>query len=851
MSGARPRAHDEAVIPILPARLLKRDGLVAAAVLTLLLIVAFAPVVFGQRNLMLSAWDAPSVMSTGAYDPVPRPAGPRVARTADPGAPAWTIEPWFKLIAEQYWGEYNVPLWNPDNAFGAPLLASAQPQPLFPLAALLSAHVTAWTFSLFILARLLLGGLLTYFFARRFLASLPSLFAAISFMFSGYFIIYLNMPHLSVEVFTPGVLLAFEILARRNSWGAVAGVAATIFLLSTGGMPESMFLIVSFGCLYFVCRLTFAAELRARAASLLVRFLAAVLLGFGLSAFVLMPFAEFALLGFDAHQAANLRGTRMGLGFDPDFPSVIQYLLPLIFGPPLASIFQHFFGWSGLRGYWGVLPFFFAVAAVLFGCLRRRSVIKDELFLVAFFSITLALMVLKRFGSPVINWIGALPLSELVVYQKYLGPLIALCIAMLAGIGFSVLIERRGNVRLFLLAGGVVLLAMLATGGSYLPTVLALDLKGARLFYFTSMALGVCLVIGLTLCAVLAQRISITFSPWLACGLVGLLSAELLSTFIVPCFYLIGSFPPARADPYAGAPYVGLIRGLNTGHARIFAREGLLYPNWSAAFGLGDVRSLDAIYYARYLRFVQNFLLAPGQAGAENELSDRFTGTGFAYDFKSEPERRFLALSSIRYLITHSEYGSHDEPASDFKKIYAGEALVYEVPNVLPRAALFRAVEILPDDAVLARLKDPAFNPSAAALISRESIAAESAFAALAEATPRAPTAARILQYGSQHVIIEADAPGPALLVLNDTNYPGWLAYVNGRPAEMLTANFLFRGVIVPPGKSTVEFKYQPASFRIGGGVSAAALAMLVILVWRERSRTRALKPLPAWWRGR
>ena len=36
-----------------------------------------------------------------------------------------------------------------------------------------------------------------------------------------------------------------------------------IFLISTGGMPESMFLIVSFGCLYFVCRVLFDPELRA------------------------------------------------------------------------------------------------------------------------------------------------------------------------------------------------------------------------------------------------------------------------------------------------------------------------------------------------------------------------------------------------------------------------------------------------------------------------------------------------------------------------------------------------------------------------------------------------------------
>src|SRR5262249_10794419 len=157
-------------------------------------------------------WDVPSVTNIGAYDSVPRPMGTRVPRSPDPGAPAWTIEPWFKLISQQYWGEFNLPLWNPYNAFGTPLAATAQAQPFFPLTVFVSAHLNPWTFSLFILARLLLGGMLAYFFARQFLGFLPSLFSAITFMLSGYFINYLNMPHLSVEVLTPGLLLAFELL---------------------------------------------------------------------------------------------------------------------------------------------------------------------------------------------------------------------------------------------------------------------------------------------------------------------------------------------------------------------------------------------------------------------------------------------------------------------------------------------------------------------------------------------------------------------------------------------------------------------------------------------------------------
>jgi len=49
-----------------------------------------------------------------------------------------------------------------------------------------------------------------------------------------------------------------------------------------------------------------------------------------------------------------------------------MYLLPLIFGPVLGSIFANFAGWSGLRGYWGIVPFYFAVAAVLFVFSRRK-----------------------------------------------------------------------------------------------------------------------------------------------------------------------------------------------------------------------------------------------------------------------------------------------------------------------------------------------------------------------------------------------------------------------------------------------------------------------------------------------
>lgn len=54
------------------------------------------------------------------------------------------------------------------------------------------------------------------------------------------------------------------------------------------------------------------------------------------------------------------------------------------------------------------------------------------------------------------------------------------------------------------------------------------------------------------------------------------------------------------------------------------------------------------------------------------------------------------------------------------------------------------------------------------------------------------------------------------LSVLNDTNFPGWTARVDGHPASILPVNFLFRGVALASGTHIVEFEYDPVSFKLG-----------------------------------
>ncbi|HKA94614.1 MAG TPA: YfhO family protein, partial [Acidimicrobiia bacterium] len=57
-------------------------------------------------------------------------------------------------------------------------------------------------------------------------------------------------------------------------------------------------------------------------------------------------------------------------------------------------------------------------------------------------------------------------------------------------------------------------------------------------------------------------------------------------------------------------------------------------------------------------------------------------------------------------------------------------------------------------------------------------------------------------------------------LVLLDSWDPGWDATVRGHPAAIERANFNFRAVRVPAGRSTVTFHYRPTSVIVGAAVS-------------------------------
>jgi hypothetical protein len=90
------------------------------------------------------------------------------------------------------------------------------------------------------------------------------------------------------------------------------------------------------------------------------------------------------------------------------------------------------------------------------------------------------------------------------------------------------------------------------------------------------------------------------------------------------------------------------------------------------------------------------------------------------------------------------------------------------------------------------------------------------------------------------HLIARLKSPG--MVILADTYYPGWRLAIDGRPAEILRTNGAMRGALVEAGDHQLVYQYDPASLKIGAGLTFVGLATLLpLLAVRKNKKTRAL----------
>jgi uncharacterized membrane protein YfhO len=83
------------------------------------------------------------------------------------------------------------------------------------------------------------------------------------------------------------------------------------------------------------------------------------------------------------------------------------------------------------------------------------------------------------------------------------------------------------------------------------------------------------------------------------------------------------------------------------------------------------------------------------------------------------------------------------------------------------------------------------------------------------------------VDYRPNRVEVLVDGETPGYLVLADQWFPGWTCTVDGEPARLYRANFLFRGVPVDAGTHRVAFTFAPASYLQGRVISCTALVLV------------------------
>jgi O-antigen/teichoic acid export membrane protein len=248
------------------------------------------------------------------------------------------------------------------------------------------------------------------------------------------------------------------------------------------------------------------------------------------------------------------------------------------------------------------------------------------------------------------------------------------------------------------------------------------------------------------------------------------------------------------------------------------ANSGMLYD-------LQTVAGYDSIFPAQYADYMA--LIEPQDELPYNRIASLRTWSSL--------DSPLLDMLNVKYIITEVEIPN---PAK-YRLVYQDRAVrVYENLGVLPRAfTLPTSATVFAEDVAEAlRTYDVhhyvILDPACSQPRSASGVASN-------------PVPQTVTRYGLNEVWVDVSVPEPSWLVLGDSHFPGWRAFVRpqgaGEDAEgevsVCRANGNFRAVYLEPGAWTVRFKYSPNSVKIGAFVTFVAGMVVLFLVglylWR------------------
>ena len=247
--------------------------------------------------------------------------------------------------------------------------------------------------------------------------------------------------------------------------------------------------------------------------------------------------------------------------------------------------------------------------------------------------------------------------------------------------------------------------------------------------------------------------------------------------------------------------------------------------NTGMFYDLSTVAGYDSLFsrqYADYMRLIEE----------QDELQYNRIASFRQWSSLDSP---LTDLLNVKYVITEVEI-----PNLKYRLVYRDDAvLVYENLAVMPRAYTMPLLAALETDrlAEVVQHYDP-----------RNYVILDAGASSLDSYAPQPATATAqtVTRYTINEVVVDVQAGEAGWLVLADSYFLGWRAFVRpqgaGEDAEqqvtLYRVNGNFRGVrLEQPGAWTVRFKYSPDSVKVGAFVTFIAGMMVLFLaglyLWR------------------
>lgn len=91
-----------------------------------------------------------------------------------------------------------------------------------------------------------------------------------------------------------------------------------------------------------------------------------------------------------------------------------------------------------------------------------------------------------------------------------------------------------------------------------------------------------------------------------------------------------------------------------------------------------------------------------------------------------------------------------------------------------------------------------------------------------------------LISYKPNELIYESNTKNEGLAVFSEIYYnvrDEWKVTINGKPADLLRADYVLRALRVPAGKHTIKFRFEPVSIAVGSKVDLISSLFLIALI--------------------